>query len=376
MIYRAIGIMSGSALEGLHIAFVEFQEISGKWNYEIKNTDCYAYSEEWINKLKDAPSLSASDYQLLHTSFGELIGESVNKFIDAHGLQYKIQLLASHGHTIFHLPTKKMIAQLGNGASIAAVTGINVVSDLRAMDMALGGRGAPIFAIGEKLLFSENQFFLNIGGIASLSYNHPAAQISFDVCPANKVLNLLAQKAGKPFDEGGQLAAEGKPDSRTLEILNELEYYQLPYPKSLSNDFCSDVVYPLAKKAGHNLNDALRTMVDHIVFQVEQAVEKLLKENPLNQGIIVADISNPSHRLLVTGGGAKNIFLVEKLRSSLEQLGVQVVVPDKNLMEYKEAVVMALLGILRWREENNTLSAVTGASRDSIGGAVWIGLEA
>ena len=376
MIYRAIGIMSGSAMEGLHIAFVEFQEISGKWNYEIKNVDCYPYSQEWVNKLKAASSLTALDYQLLHTSFGELIGKSVNQFIEGHGLQYKIQLLASHGHTVFHLPAKKMIAQLGSGAAIAAITGINVVSDLRAMDMALAGRGAPIFAIGEKLLFSENQLFLNLGGIASLSYNHSGTQISFDVSPANKVLNLLAEKAGKPFDEGGQLASAGKTDSRMLEILNEIEYYHLPYPKSLSNDFCTDVVYPLVKKAGQNLNDALRTLVEHIAYQVELAVKKLLTEIPLTAGNTVADISNPSYRLLVTGGGAKNVFLVERLKSALEELGVQVVVPEKNLIEYKEAVVMALLGILRWREENNTLSSVTGASRDSIGGAVWIGLEA
>ena len=168
MIYRAIGLMSGSSLDGLDIVFTEIHENGGKWSYEIIHADCYAYSDEWIDKLKNAISLSALDYQLLHAEYGHYLGQQVNRFIVENGLQYKVALVASHGHTTFHVPAKKMTAQLGDGAAIAATTRLPVVSDLRAMDIAFGGQGAPIVPIGEKLLLGEYEYFLNIGGIANI----------------------------------------------------------------------------------------------------------------------------------------------------------------------------------------------------------------
>jgi anhydro-N-acetylmuramic acid kinase len=241
MIYRAIGAMSGSSLDGLDIAFTEFQENAGKWNYEIIKADCYAYSPEWIIKLKHAISLNARDYLLLHVEYGQYLGELVNRFIQDNALGYQVQLIGSHGHTSFHVPSGKMTAQLGDGASLAAETGINVVSDLRAMDLALGGQGAPIVPIGEKLLLGDYEYFLNLGGIANISasLNQGAAgtkTIAFDVCPANRVLNLLANELGKEYDDAGSLAQSGKLNEKLLYQLNELEYYQWPFPKSLAND--------------------------------------------------------------------------------------------------------------------------------------------
>ena len=237
MVYRAIGLMSGSSLDGLDIAFVEFHESSGTWQYIIKAAECIPYNEIWIEKLKTATSLNALDYQLLHTGYGHYAGSMVNEFIRKNDLQYQVQLIASHGHTTFHMPGKKMTAQLGDGAAIAAITGINVVSDLRAMDVALNGQGAPIVPVGEKLLLGNYDFFLNLGGIANISYRHPEKYIAFDICPANRVLNMLANDSGKPFDDGGQMAAGGSVQPELLNILNGLEYYRLPYPKSLANDF-------------------------------------------------------------------------------------------------------------------------------------------
>jgi anhydro-N-acetylmuramic acid kinase len=260
--------MSGSSLDGLDIAFVEFHESAGKWQYEIKAADCYPYSNEWVKKLKGAIHLNALDYHLLHTEYGHYIGEQVNAFIAHHNLQYQVQLIASHGHTTFHAPARKMTGQLGDGAAIAAVTGINVVSDLRAMDIALGGQGAPIVPIGEKLLLGNYAFFLNLGGIANISYNHPDKYIAFDVCPANRVMNMLAHDAGKPFDEGGQIAASGKLQEGLLTMLNDQEYYSMPYPKSLANDFGTDVLYPLIKSSNVSTRDAMRTMVEHIARQI------------------------------------------------------------------------------------------------------------
>lgn len=365
MVYRTIGIMSGSSLDGLDIAFVEFHENAGKWQYEVQAATTYAYSNEWVTQLKKATALSAIDYQLLHTAYGHYIGEQINAFIEENQLQYKVQVIASHGHTIFHVPAKKMTAQLGDGAAIAAVTGINVVSELRAMDMALGGQGAPIVPIGEKLLLGQYPLFLNLGGIANLSSNHPEKYIAFDICPANRVLNMLAAKAGKDYDEGGALAASGTVNEGLLKMLNELQYYHMPYPKSLANDFGTDVVYPLAQKAGKP-EDALRTYVEHIALQVRNAVQ-----------LVGADCGQEgkAHSLLVTGGGAHNSFLVSRLQALLQELNVTVEVPGRELIDFKEAIIMALIGVLRWREEKNVLSSVTGSRRDSIGGAVWIGQD-
>jgi anhydro-N-acetylmuramic acid kinase len=365
MVYRAIGLMSGSSLDGLDIAFAEFHENAGKWNYEILQADCYPYSEEWIVRLKNATTLTALDYQLLHTGYGHYLGQQVNKFIEANELQYKVALIASHGHTTFHVPGKRMTSQLGDGAAIAAETHLPVVSDLRALDVAFGGQGAPIVPIGEKLLLGNYDYFLNIGGIANISVNS-GKFIAFDICAANRVLNMLANDAGKEYDKNGELAESGNVNNELLEKLNRLEYYRQPYPKSLANDFGTDVVYPILKNAGIAINDALRTYTGHIAFQIKKSIADFANNKP----------PTANHKLLCTGGGALNIFLIEQIKEQLKEQGIEVIVPDKKLVNYKEALIMALIGVLRWREEYNVLSSVTGAARDSAGGALWMGQEA
>jgi anhydro-N-acetylmuramic acid kinase len=365
MLYRAIGLMSGSSLDGLDIAFVEFQEQGGKWNYEIVQADCYSYTPEWTEKLRNAINLPAREYQLLHTAYGHYIGQEINRFIDTHQLHYKIAVIACHGHTTFHMPAQQMTAQLGDGAAIAAETQLPVVSDLRALDVAFGGQGAPIVPIGEKMLMNEYTFFLNIGGIANVSLN-AEKYVAFDVCPANRVLNMLANDGGKPFDENGEIAASGMVHEGLLEQLNSLEYYRLPYPKSLANDFGTDIVYPLIKSAGLSIPDALRTYSEHIALQVCNALFSLNNQQPVPG----------NKKLLVTGGGAHNKFLIKRLAELLMAENIEVVVPDTKLVNYKEALIMAFIGVLRWRQEYNVLASVTGASRNSIGGALWTGQEA
>src|SRR6266487_3759870 len=271
MVYRIIGLMSGSSLDGLDIAFVEFHENAGKWNYEILQADCYPYPNEWINRLKNAVSLSALDYQLLHMDYGHYLGQQVNKFIGENNLQYSVALITSHGHTSFHVPSKKMTAQLGDGAAIASETQLPVVTDLRALDLAIGGQGAPIVPIGEKLLLGDYDFFLNLGGIANISFN-AEPYTAFDICAANRVLNMLASNAGKDYDDGGRIAESGKINQELLNKLNELEYYKQSHPKSLANDFGTDTVYPLIKDSKSRTEDALRTYVEHIAIQIKGAV--------------------------------------------------------------------------------------------------------
>lgn len=367
MVYRAIGIMSGSSLDGLDIAFAELHENAGKWAYEIIKAGCYAYTPEWAEKLGSAVTLNALDYQLLHTSYGHYIGKEVNRFIEENDLQYKVALIASHGHTTFHIPEKNMTAQLGDGAAIAAETQLPVVTDLRALDVALGGQGAPIVPIGEKLLLGGFDYFLNIGGIANISFTENSKRIAFDVCPANRVLNMLANEAGKEMDEGGRLASAGSIDERLLAELNQLDYYAKPYPKSLANDFGTGVVYPLIKNAGISTSDALRTYVEHVTLQIKNAIDRLGKP---------AGLTAQNAKLLATGGGAFNSFLIHRLNETLKAVNIEVIIPDESLVKYKEALIMALIGVLRWREEYTVLSTVTGASRDSIGGALWNGQEA
>jgi anhydro-N-acetylmuramic acid kinase len=351
-------MMSGSSLDGLDIAFIEFEETARKWSFEIKAAACIKYSSEWVQRLQNAVRLTAYDYLLLHSAYGKWVGEQVNAFIDQFELHHKVQLICSHGHTTFHSPANAMTGQLGDGATIAATTGINVVSDLRSMDVALGGQGAPIVPVGEKLLFPEYTCFLNLGGIANLSCKTPAGYIAFDVCAAN------ANKIGQAYDDRGQHAASGKVFLPLLSRLNALAYYSRPYPKSLANTFGTEEVFPLVNAFDISIEDKMRTYCEHITMQVGSAVQQL----SLN-----ADRGN---KLLITGGGALNNFLVQRVSEILQGYNMEVVVPDAMLVNYKEALIMGLIGVLRWREEYNVLDTVTGASRSSIGGAVWIGQEA
>ena len=363
--------MSGSSLDGLDIAYVQFHENAGKWEFDIKAVECCEYTPDWKHKLESSIQLNALNYQLLDVAFGHWTGEQVNAFINKHQLQYQVQLIASHGHTTFHLPREKLTAQLGNGAAIAAQTGLPVITDLRSMDVALGGQGAPIVPVGDKLLFNDFDFCLNIGGIANISYHQNETYLSFDICPANRVLNLLANEAGYELDDGGQMAEAGSLNASLLHMLNDLSYYKQDFPKSLSNSFGNDVVYPLIKQetGNHNIYDALHTYTVHIAEQVRNAALTIDAKTD-HAG------SPVPRKMLVTGGGAFNRYLVKKIQERLAPLLIEIVLPDENIIRYKEALIMALIGVLRWREENNCLASVTGAARNNIGGAVWMGAEA
>ena len=360
MIYRVIGAMSGSSLDGLDLAFTEFEEQGGKWSFETKAAACYEYSDLWKEKLKNACSLSAREHTLLHTEFGRYMGDRILEFMQENQLHYQVGLIASHGHTSFHIPEKGTSVQLGDGAAIAAKTGLPVVTDLRSMDVALGGQGAPIVPVGEKYLLSGYQYFLNLGGIANISFLAGDKLLAFDICPANRVLNMLASEKGKPYDEGGSMAALGKLDESLLAKLNELEYYSRPHPKSLANDLGTDIIYPMIKSHSLSAEDGLRTYTEHIAFQLKNAILKL--------GQPAAGAS-----MLVTGGGAFNDFLLKIIRQLLGEYGIEVKVPNAMLVSYKEAIIMGFIGVLRWRQEVNVLGSVTGARRDSIGGALWAG---
>jgi len=359
MVYRVIGLMSGSSLDGLDIVHVQLEEVRGNWSFEILHAACIPYSPEWASKLAQAAALPVGSFLLLHTAYGKYLGEQVLAFIQEYQLDHQVHFIASHGHTVYHNPAQRTTFQLGDGASLAAIVGLPVINDLRAMDVALGGQGAPIVPIGDKLLFGDYSYLLNIGGIANLTIQQQGQQtVAFDVCPANQLLNRLAGKLGKDMDEDGALAAAGKSVDHLLDVLNSDSYYQQSPPKSLSNEAAMAIGEPLLA-ADEEVADLLHTCSLHIATQVAAAVAAYPNGGQPAQ-------------LLATGGGAFNTFLIQQLTELLQPMGVTVVVPVPDIIQYKEAVVMALIGVLRWREETNVLCSVTGAQRDSIGGALWL----
>ena len=353
--------MSGSSMDGLDIAYCSIEETGGKWSFVIHQAECIEFDEHWKNTLRQVNSYTAIELLRAHTAFGHWMGAAINLFIERNQLQHKVHLIASHGHTVFHDPQHQMTFQIGDGAAIAAITKLPVVSDLRNMDMALGGQGAPIVPIGEKLFWNEYPYFLNIGGICNITIAHGTQQLGFDVCPANRVLNLLAGELGNEFDQFGEAAASGHLNRTLLDELNRLDYYQQANPKSLSNEYGVNVVFALIQRFDIPVQDKLHTMCVHIAQQIGIAITPY--------------IQSTASTMLITGGGAFNSFLIQTIKNELELLQVDVVIPDAELVSYKEALVMALIGVLRWREEENVMSSVTGAARNSVGGALWMGQE-
>lgn len=360
MVYKVIGLMSGSSLDGLDIAYVHLNEVRSEWSYEIVHADCVPYTKEMTDDLRNATQLDVVDFLKLHTAYGRFLGETINSFIEKNGIEHQVHLIASHGHTVMHEPENNTSGQIGDGASIAAVTGLPVVSDLRNMDVALGGQGAPIVPIGDKLLFGQYDYWLNIGGIANITVPHNGETIAYDVCPANQILNGLAGMQGLEMDKDGALAKAGELQLDILADLNDEPYYLQQPPKSLSNEVAKQLVFPKLLQSKNKPNDLLRTTTQHIVDKIAEAVA----HHPTGKEKSV---------LLATGGGALNTYMMECLREELSKHNTDLYIPDRDTVQYKEAVVMALIGILRFREETNVLSSVTGAKRDSISGALWMG---
>lgn len=355
--YRAIGLMSGSSLDGVDLAYCHFSFTDGRWHFSVEKTACIEYSQEWLFKLRSARGLDGRSLWRLHADYGHLLGGMVADFVEANDLKGKVDLIASHGHTIFHFPDQRFTAQIGDGAAIAAVTGMPVVSDLRSSDVALGGSGAPIVPIGDRLLFPQYAYLLNLGGIANITIKAGDSITAFDICPANQVLNHYAQQLGHQFDVNGHLAASGQINAELLSALNTLDYYQRSAPKSLDNGYTTDHILPAVEKYSISIQDKLATATEHIAVQIGLHISR------------ASVAAGPHVKMLVTGGGAFNTYLINRIS---HHANVIVEVPSAQIVSYKEAIVMALIGVLRLRGEVNVLSSVTGASRDARCGAIYL----
>jgi anhydro-N-acetylmuramic acid kinase len=350
--YNVIGVMSGTSLDGLDICYCSFSVTKdNKWNYKINTATTIDISLDLKTKLKNAITFSGLDLALLNNEMGDFIGHSINQFIKKHSIN-SIDFISSHGHTIFHQPEKKLTLQIGNGANISSITKYPVICDFRSVDLALNGNGAPLVPIGDNLLFAEYDYCLNLGGIANISYQDKR-RIAFDICPTNIVLNKLASELGKEYDENGDFAKSGKINNTLLAELNRIEYYQKSHPKSLGFEWVEQNIFPILKNYEISIEDKLRTYTEHIALQISKQLKK-------------------DSSLFITGGGVFNHFLIQRLN---EVSDVKIVIPSKEIINFKEALIFGFLGVLRYRNEINSLKSVTGAMFDNIGGCIYNALE-
>lgn len=349
--YSVVGLMSGTSLDGVDIALCVFDKKRGNWNFEIECAETIAYTVKQKRDLASMGQSSAAVFAREHVAYGKFLGSLVKNFLNTK--KAKADFVSSHGHTVFHQPQKRFTTQIGDGAALSAECGLPVVCDFRSADVALGGQGAPLVPIGDKFLFSSYTSCLNLGGIANISFDQKWKRIAFDICPVNIIMNSLALRLGKNYDKGGKLAEKGKIQLKLLDKLNAVPFYKKQFPKSLGREDIEKYFFTILDKDTSSPEDMLRTFCEHVAIQISNVSNK---------------IERGSGNMLVTGGGAYNSFLVNRMKAYCKS-GIEV--PEKQIIEFKEAVIFAFLGMLRWRNEINCLSSVTGASRDSSGGAIY-----
>ena len=348
--FKVIGLMSGSSLDGVDIAYVNFSHDNRKWFFQILETGNIPYTSSWKEKLSSAFDKDAAQLKELDIEYGQYLGNITKKFIEKYELAPK--LIASHGHTIFHRPEENYTLQIGNGNEIAKITGITTINDFRSEDVAKGGQGAPLVPIGDKYLFADFPICLNIGGIANVSYDIEKHRIAYDICMANQLLNYLANKLGYEYDNNGNFARQGHVDEILLSQLNENSYYTQEAPKSLGREFFEKNQRDIIDNSGLDIKDVMATATEHIAYQIASATSHLEKS-----------------KILITGGGAKNNYLIERIRTLSKH---KIVIPDTMTIDYKEALIFAFLGVLKMEGKVNVLSSVTGASSDSSSGNICL----
>ena len=346
--FKVIGLMSGSSLDGVDIAYVNFSHDNKRWFFQIVEAGNIPYTEEWKNKLSEAFNKSEAELKELDIEYVKFLGTVNKKFIKKY--EFDPKLIASHGHTIFHAPEKSYTLQIGNGQEIANATGITTINDFRTEDVTKGGQGAPLVPIGDKYLFAEFPICLNIGGIANVSYDIDGQRIAYDICMANQMLNYLACKLGYDYDNNGNFARQGNVNQELLNIFNDNSYYDKEAPKSLGREFFEKYQHEIIDSSALPVKDLLATATEHIACQIVKATDSLEKS-----------------KMLITGGGAKNNFLIERIRKMSKH---EIVIPDTMIIDYKEALIFAFLGTLKLEGKINVLSSVTGASSDSSSGNI------
>ena len=347
--YKVIGVMSGTSLDGLDLAYIEFS-FDNSWSFKIIKAETIGYPNKWDEILKNLVLNSFDELEKIDKDYTIYLASTINDFIKKNKI-VELDAVCSHGHTALHQPSKKLTYQIGNLSELSKLIEKKVICDFRVQDVELGGQGAPLVPIGDELLFYKYDYCLNLGGFANVSTKVNSARIAYDICPLNIVLNHYAIKLGYNFDENGKIAALGNINSQLLKALNQLEFYKSSPPKSLGLEWVNKTIFPLIVFYQLSIKDILRTFVEHSAFQIAIEVNKTKKAN-----------------VLVTGGGAYNLFLINRIKKLTDN---EIILPSRDLIEYKEALIFGLLGVLKLRGENNCLSSVTGAKRDHSSGKIY-----
>jgi anhydro-N-acetylmuramic acid kinase len=348
--YNVVGVMSGTSLDGVDLAHIQFTIANGKWSFKIEESETVSYHNDLVKRLKEAVDYTETELENLNKEYTEILGKIIRNFIDKYKLK-KLDAVCSHGHTILHQPHNGLTLQIGNLPDIAAIVNQKIICDFRVQDVKLGGQGAPLVPIGDRILFSDYDFCLNLGGFSNVSFEEEGKRIAFDISPVNTVLNFYANQLGLAYDDKGKISRIGSVVEELLSELNQLEFYQMNYPKSLGFEFVKTAIFPIIEKYSISIEDKLRTFTEHIALQISKAL-------PQKKG-----------SLLVTGGGAYNDFLIERMQFHLPEM--QIEIPNVKIIEFKEALIFALLGLLRLRNEVNVLSSVTGSAYDHCSGTIF-----
>ena len=346
-LYKALGLMSGTSLDGLDLCAVEFWQDEA-WHFRINKAMTLPYSAEWHEKLR-YKKLSAEALLALNHNYGTYLAQASKKFIDDH--QLEVDFIASHGHTWFHQPHKGITYQLGGGPEIAALTGITTVADFRSSDVILGGQGAPLVPIGDRDLFAQHQACLNLGGFANISFDQDGQRIAFDICPLNIALNFYCQKLGLPYDDGGVIAATFAFDQDLVAELDALDFYQKSPPKSLGIEWVQKEIFPLIAKRALSIEVIIASLSEHSARQISNCL-----------------IFNNINNCLITGGGGLNEHLIDRIRFLSNK---KITLAPEAVLHFKEALIFAYLGLLALENKVNILSSVTGARKDHCSGRIF-----
>ena len=347
--YKVIGVMSGTSLDGLDLAYINLLK-NNHWKFEIEIAETYPYAQKWVNILKDLVNMSPSELSQIDEAYSIYMANLIKKFIQLNSIE-NIDAICVHGHTDLHQPDKGITYQIGNQDNLAKILKNTIVCDFRIQDVKLGGQGAPLVPIGDELLFPEFDYCINLGGFANVSTKINNQRIAYDICPVNIVLNYYAKKLGVSFDDKGKIASKGIINNELFDKLNRLSFYKQSYPKSLGLEWVQSQMIPIIESQKIKINNILRTFVEHIAIQ------------------IVSEINAKGSTVLFSGGGVYNLFLMERIKTLSD---CKIVIPSKEIIDYKEALIFGLLGVLKLRNEVNCLSSVTGAKNDHSSGVLFV----
>ena len=354
-----LGLISGSSLDGLDISLCSFEGLTpGQIDWEMQIGRTVPFDESLRTQLSIATTLSVKELMQLEVAFSKFCTGAINDLISKHDLE--VDYICSHGHTIYHFPEDGYTLQIGKGSILAELTGIPSIVDVRANDVAQGGEGAPVAPIVEHYLYPGYDFYFNLGGIANVSYHNAGIITSIDSCPCNQVLNHVVAELGKAYDDRGGLARKGQVSEQLITEWKKLDYFDHPIPKSMDNSWVQEVFIPIMSAYDLTHEDRLATMVEFAAIQLATDCK------------LLSGTDKGSSTGLITGGGGLNDFLVECLQSRVSAFGLTLTIPDQKTINFKEAILMALMGYLRVNGQDNTIPTVTGAQKATKGGAIYL----